>query len=63
MATISVNIPSSELPFFRKLMGKMGWKITSGETALKRYLDSRPKNVNLTDEEILSELNAVRYKK
>ncbi|WP_294552445.1 hypothetical protein [uncultured Bacteroides sp.] len=39
----------------------MGWNIDIREDFLKEYIASRPKKVNLTEEEILAELNATRY--
>lgn len=39
----------------------MGWDIDIREDFLKEYIASRPKKVNLTEKEILAELNATRY--
>ena len=41
----------------------MGWDIDIREDFLKDYIASRPKRVNLSEEEILAELNAIRYEK
>jgi hypothetical protein len=60
---IRLNIPKSDMLFFRQLVAKMGWEAETKENALRKYIASRPKNVELTDEEILSEVYAVRYKK
>ena len=58
---IRLNIPRSDIRFFSELIDKMGWRIETKESALQKYIDSRPKNVELSDEEILSEVYAVRY--
>ena len=41
----------------------MGCDIDIREDFLKDYIASRPKRVNLSEEEILAELNAIRYEK
>ena len=58
-----LNIPKSDMRFFRELVTKMGWDADTKESALQKYIASRPKNVKLSDEDILSEVYAVRYKK
>ena len=58
---VNVGIPKSEMQFFRRLAPKMGWEIYSPESLLKAYIDSRPKNVELSEDEILEEVNKVRY--
>jgi len=60
---VHLNVPKSEIQFFRELVTKMGWVVDTRESALQKYISSRPKNVKLSDEEILSEVYAVRYGK
>ena len=60
---VHLNIPKSDMRFFRELVTKMGWVAETKESALQKYIASRPKNVKLSDEEILSEVYAVRYRK
>lgn len=60
---IFLNIPKSDIKFFKELAKKMGWDIDIREDFLKDYIASRPKRVNLSEEEILAELNAIRYEK
>jgi len=60
---IRLKIPKSEMRFFRELINKMGWMAETKESALQKYIESRPKNVKISDEEILTELYAVRYGK
>ena len=57
------SIPKSDIKFFKELAKKMGWDIDIREDFLKDYIASRPKRVNLSEEEILAELNAIRYEK
>ena len=60
---VRLNIPKSDMRFFNELVSKMGWEIEIKERVLQKYIASRPKNVKLSDEEILSEVYAVRYRK
>ena len=60
---IFLSIPKSDIKFFKELAKKIGWDIDIREDFLKDYIASRPKRVNLSEEEILAELNAIRYEK
>ena len=60
---IFLSIPKSDIKFFKELAKKMGWDIDIREDFLKDYIASRPKRVNLSEEEILAELDAIRYEK
>lgn len=58
---VFLSIPKSDIKFFKELAKKMGWNIDIREDFLKDYIASRPKKVNLSEEDILAELNAIRY--
>ena len=60
---VFLSIPKSDIKFFKELAKKMGWDIDIREDFLKDYIASRPKRVNLSEEGILAELNAIRYEK
>ena len=60
---VFLSIPKSDIKFFKELAKKMGWDIDIREDFLKDYIASRPKRVNLSEEEILAKLNAIRYEK
>ena len=60
---VFLSIPKSDIKLFKELAKKMGWDIDIREDFLKDYIASRPKRVNLSEEEILAELNAIRYEK
>ena len=60
---VFLSIPKSDIKFFKELAKKMGWDIDIREDFLKDYIASRPKRVNLSEEEILAELNAIRFEK
>jgi hypothetical protein len=63
LQNIYLNVPQSEIGFIMTLAQKMGWEVETKTDLLRRYIASRPKNVNLSDEEIMEEVNAVRYSK
>lgn len=56
-----VNIPQADTAFFEELMKKMGWSCQTKESLLENYLKLRPADADLSEEEILEELSAVRY--
>lgn len=58
---VRLIIPKADMRFIRELADKMGWSFEVKEDTLKKYIASRPKDVRLSDEEILSEVEAVRY--
>lgn len=58
-----LNVPRSDVKLFQELAKKMGWTVSKKDSILNMYMKSRPKNVDLSDEDILAELNEVRYKK
>lgn len=59
---IYLDVPVSDMSLFKNLMDKLGWKYESKKDVLKRFIQTRPKAVDLTDEEIIDEVRAVRYK-
>jgi len=60
---VFVEIPRSDIDFFQLFAKKMGWTLENKNDLLDKYIASRPKNVDLTDEEIMEEVRAVRYAK
>ena len=63
LQNIYLNVPQSEVGFITTLAKKMGWEITTKADLLQKYINSRPKNVDLQDEEIIEEVRAIRYSK
>jgi hypothetical protein len=60
---VNVKMPQSDMGFFQQFADKMGWSVENKFDLLDRYIASRPNNVDLTDEEIMEEVRAVRYAK
>jgi hypothetical protein len=63
LQNIYLNVPPSEVGFIMTLARKMGWEVETKMDLLNKYIASRPKNVGLSDEEIMKEVRAVRYAK
>ncbi|MDO4163350.1 MAG: hypothetical protein Q4D56_03035 [Bacteroides sp.] len=61
MQGVYVDIPQGDVTFFKELMNKMGWKYETKESLVQSYVESRPANVDLSDDDVLEELYAVRY--
>ena len=60
MTQIVLSIPNEEMTFISLLAKKMGWKIETKETLLDRFIQSCPKDIDITDEDIQNEVDAVR---
>jgi hypothetical protein len=48
---------------FSELIRKFGWRARTKEQMLERFIATRPKEPLLSEEEIMAEVNAVRYAK
>ena len=61
--SVCLNIPKADMKLFKELAKKMGWTVDTKENILKKYVNSRPRQAKISDDDILAEVNAVRYKK
>ena len=61
MQGVYVNVPTVDWSLFRELIRKFGWKAESREQMLDRFINSRPSEPTLSEEEITNEVKAVRY--
>ncbi len=60
---IYLELPISDINFFKTLAKKMGWNVRTPKNVLDEFIETRPKDVDVSDEDILDEIYAVRYKK
>ena len=60
MEDFVLSIPSQDSAFIETLAARMGWVMRKRRTSVERFINSCPKTPQMTDEEILSEINAVR---
>jgi hypothetical protein len=63
MDVLVKNIPTADINFFEELAKRMGWAYKTKESILEKFIETRPKNVDLSDEEIMDEIRTIRYKK
>jgi len=49
--------------FFQHFAEKMGWSVENKQALWDKYILNSPQNVDLTDEEIMEEVRAVRHGK
>ena len=56
-----VNIPIADWKFFKEFVRKMGWEVQTREELLDSFVESRPAQSPLSEEEIMEEVKAVRY--
>lgn len=52
----------SDWAILKELIRKFGWKAETREQLLERFVKSRPSNPSISEEEIMAEMKAVRYK-
>jgi hypothetical protein len=63
LQSVYLNVPQSEVGFIVTLAQKMGWEVETKADILRKFIASRPKDVDLSDEEIMEEVRKVRYSK
>lgn len=59
---VYINVPQADMKFLKELVKKMEWTVERKESLLKKYISKRPSKVDLSDDDIMEELKAVRYK-
>jgi hypothetical protein len=60
---IFVDMPQADIPFFRLFADKMGWLVNDSEALWNNYIKTSPKDVPLTDDDIMEVVREVRYDK
>jgi len=60
---ILVDIPQSDMIFFKFFADKLGWQFNSKHILWEEYIKNSPENVALSEDEIMEEVRAVRYGK
>ena len=60
---VFLNVPADDWSLLKELIRKFGWQSETREQLLERFCSTRPQQPTLSDEEILAEVNAVRYGK
>ena len=60
---IFVDIPQSDMMLFQLFADKMGWLVKSKQNLWDEFIRNSPDDIDLSDEEIMEEVRAVRYGK
>lgn len=63
MTQVILSIPNDEVNFIRQLAQKMGWAFEKKDDVLTRFISSVPKNIDISDEDIMEAVNEIRYGK
>lgn len=58
---VYLNVPAADWSLFKELIRKFGWQAETSEQLLDRFVNSRPKQPALSEEDIISEVKAARY--
>lgn len=63
MTQVVLSIPNDEVSFIQRLAQKMGWKFEKKEDILTCFISSVPKDIDVSDEDIMEAVNEIRYGK
>ena len=58
---VYLNIPRADWTLLQELVNRFGWQSETREQMLEEFMQTRPMNVDLTEEDIMNEVRAVRY--
>lgn len=58
---VYLNIPRTDWTLFQELVNRFGWQYETREQMLEEFMKTRPQNVNLSEEDIMNEVRAIRY--
>ncbi|MDR0874552.1 MAG: hypothetical protein LBN27_13990 [Prevotellaceae bacterium] len=58
---VFIDIPQADMLFLQLFADKMGWLVNNKQNLWDKYVQSSPQNVDLSDEDIMKEVRAVRY--
>ncbi len=58
---VYLNIPRADWTLLQELVIRFGWQSETREQMLEEFMQTRPMNVDLTEEDIMDEVRAVRY--
>ena len=60
---VYLNIPRADWTLFQELVNRFGWQSQTREQLLGEFMLTRPQDVELSEEDIMNEVRAVRYAK
>lgn len=56
-----LKVPNADVVLVSMLAQKMGWTIETNDSIMDHFINTRPTDVPLSDEDIMNEVRAVRY--
>ena len=60
---VFIDLPQADMKFLQLFASKMGWSVDKKQNLWDKYILNSPQNADLSDEEIMEEVRAVRYGK
>ena len=63
MTEVVLSLPNDELDLLTTLAAKFGWNVKTKEDLINRFITASEQNVEMSDEEIMVEVKAVRCSK
>ena len=60
---VYLNVPRTDWTLLQELINRFGWQSETREDMLDEFLQTRPSVTDLTEEDIMNEVRAVRYAK
>ena len=58
---VYLNIPRADWTLLQELVSRFGWQSQTREQLLEEFMGTRPQNIDLTEDDIMNEVRAVRY--
>lgn len=58
---VYLNVPTADWSLLKELIRRFGWRAETREQMLDRFVNNRPAEPALSEEEIMDEVRAVRY--
>jgi hypothetical protein len=58
---VYLNIPRTDWNLLQELINRFGWQYETREQLLEKFIQSRPNATELSEEDIMNEVRAVRY--
>lgn len=60
---VYLNVPRTDWTLLQELINRFGWQSETREEMLDEFLQTRPSVTDLTEDDIMNEVSAVRYAK
>ena len=58
---VYLNISRADWTLLQELISRFGWQSETREQILEKFMQTRPLDVNMSEEDIMNEVRAARY--